>query len=393
MLQGFSATSMVLASAPAVAPAPTYPAAIERAIYDSQKDVIVVDYTVNTSGYVAFDIETNSGRKSNLNKDYRLKGKHKTEIRLNPEWSIGAYVSLMISVNGSICGGIGVPVKRKSVKINEITHDAVKNTVTVDYTTNNVDSECRLKVFVDGNSSILKFDKVVPAGSNKYSLSSSLFEENVIYRFELSCEDLKSAQNFNLYAMASGKILGVRLSGIGANDLPTIFSCDYNLSNAKEPYLCIKTPNAYGTIVKKFPINNTNGKEKTFTLTNISSVLNPNTAYTACLYDGTKDLCIYGDFNMPEAKTYVYNFTWTYLGPGTNKVCIMPSKNIHPSITQVTIKVDRYKNGMKDSYQYTASGDARKDYYFGVSGDYTYIITVSWPNGERKTIQAYICAK
>lgn len=377
----------------ASAPAPTnYPAVINSATHKPKEQVIEVNFKVNTAGTVAFSLD---GGKTNAWSQYRGTGTYTAKVPFKSTTASGM-IAITISVGGGICGGIGVPIIPidPSAAIHAINHDDAKGTVIVDYTTSNPNNEtCSLKVFVDGVNSAPIVNKVVPAGSNKYSLSSSLFKDDVDYRAELYCGSAKSTQKFKLNAKPSGYISNVTLSGIGANNLPTNFTLDYNLKNAKDPYLYIKEYNAYGKTVKKLSIYNTNGADRSVSYTNICSVLLPNTAYTACLYDGTKDLCIYHDFKMPEEKHYVYNFEWHYMGPGTNKVCIMPSKNIHPSITQVTIKVDRYKDGKKDSYQYTASGDARKDYYFGVSGDYTYIITVSWPNGERKTIQAYICAK
>ena len=80
----------------------------------------------------------------------------------------------------------------------------------------------------------------VPAGSNKQSLSASLFKDNVVYRAEMYCGNAKSSQNFKLNSKPSGYISNVTLSGKGANNLPTLFTLDYNLKNAKNPYLCIK---------------------------------------------------------------------------------------------------------------------------------------------------------
>ena len=385
--------SMLLASAPAADPAPTtYPAVIKSATHDpksnkSDKGVIKVTYTVNTAGYVAFDLETASGRKTNQNRTYRNKGTYSDEIVLKSDWSLGSYVSLMISVDGGICGGIGVPIipTKPSVKINAVTHDVAKGTVIVDYSAVNPNSEtCRLKVFVEGSSSA-KVNKVVPAGSNKYSLAASLFEEKVIYRVEVYCGSAKSVQNFTLYSEPSGYISDVKLSGNGANNLPTLFTLDYNLKNAAKPYLYIKRNNAYGAVAKTVEINNTNGVNKSISFTNICSALAEDTWYTACLYDGTKDLCIYHDFKMPKGETYIFDFECRSVS--NTQFVIIPSQKIPSSFKQVKVwvyRIDPVTNSL--SYQYTATGDPKKNYYVGVpiNTNYYYKIILEWPNGERK---------
>lgn len=106
MIQSVSASSMVLASAPWAAPAPSYPAVIKSVAYDKNDGrKVVVTFKANQSGEVSFDLDGSGQVAQNLGKTYVNKGDNTVSFELPKYWDANKACALIIKVNGGACGG------------------------------------------------------------------------------------------------------------------------------------------------------------------------------------------------------------------------------------------------------------------------------------------------
>jgi len=373
----------------ASAPAPTnYPAVINSANYDSSTNQIVVNYTVNTAGDVAFNLQTSNDVIKNLKKMYRPKGTYTIGIDLKSEWSIGAYVSLMISVGGNVCGGTGVPIPRVSVNINDVSYIAKNKTVTVKYSIYDPDSKsgnCYIRVRKNSATGLKIVEEKISSSSTAYEIPSSKFTIGAVYYVEVSCGNVKKSQNYIFDNVRSGY-----LGKVSVGDYNVTFN--YTMKNASDPYIAIKQGSKYGPVVKKIQITNTNGDYKEKSLY-YHSVLKEKTTYVAELYDGSEPLRIYSEeFTIPEKEPVIIEplcFEW-HFDEGANQIKVWCTRA--PS-SSVYIEVYNYNNGVQGSIQGHASGSSKDVHSISIpratSQGQGYIIYVS-SGSEKKSIKVHI---
>lgn len=352
MLQGFSATSMVLASAPAVAPAPSYPAVIKSATYIPETKEIKVEFIVNSGSKVSFDIETNSGPKTSLNEMNVISGhSYTTNIKLQSEWGIGLFVTVKIKVDDAICGGTGVPTKeipqpKTSVSVGEISHDAVNGIVTVNYTISNSTSGTTQIIVSNNDKGLEIYKKNVSSSLRSYQLPSSIFVKNTNYSIKIINGEGVDVQNFKITDTPSGQIKEVYFCGSEYNTSPDYAVFKYNLKDTYNPYIYIMEGERveYGPIVETIKIRNTNCVYAEAILSDCYSVLREKTTYTACLYDvqqngNERNLGIVKEFRIPTKEPIYETYPdWTF-DHYTNTLKIK-APGIWPSYIQnVTVRV------------------------------------------------------
>lgn len=305
--------SMMQASAPAAAPAPTYPAVINSA--SLKNGVVTVSFTVNSGSTVSFNLEATGkeSAKDVFTKSVSSGCSYTVSFNIPKNWEVANAV--VIKINGTPCGGANItPV---------IDPTPSPNTQTV----------------------------YPPAG----------YISNVVF-------SNKSA------------------------------SFKYNLKNANNPYLYIKEGNVYSTkIVAKVKIQNTDGNYKTCNYS-YSSVLKPNTDYSASLYDvdaqgKANDLRIYLDFKTPSNDIRVNLIEW-YFDQYTNQAVVWCNSNpIVPSDCDVTVSLYKctdstYSNASFQGSQIKNRKEEFRFYIPTIPG--YYIFRLTWPGGESEPLKVRI---
>ena len=372
-------SSMLLASTPAAAPAPTmYPAVINSATYKPEEEVVEMKFTVNTAGKVAFSLD---GGKTMAWSQNCTRGSHTANIPFKAV-AAGVY-SIVISVNGAICGGTGVRVEPIDavVNLNKISYIPKNKTVKVEYSIYNPKSEdCYVKVRKNSSTGSLIFSQKVLSSSTKLEIPSTKFKKDVVYYVEVSCGDnAKSGKKYIFDDVRSGY-----MGKVSVDDYNVKFN--YNLKNASEPYIAIKKGSKDGPIVTKFGINNTNDVNEDVSFY-YGSVLKGGTTYVADLFDGTEDLRIFSEgFTIPKKETISSDFTigW-YYNQGTKKMEVWANGD---SRWPGTVSIWIYKNNRGNlSIHDFRSGSMNQRFEIGIEWanpqNYTIIIEVA---GVRKDL-------
>lgn len=383
--------SMLMASAPAAAPVPAYPAVIEDLKYNSSNKTVTIKYTVNNAGVVSFDLETSDGVKVvDVYKKNQTRGAKSDTIQLKPEWLNGTHVAFIIKVDGKPCGGKAIePNPVTDVKVGLISYNAVDKTVTINYSVvNPVSKKSRLKIKKNGklvyNKAILFSDK------RSFLLTPSEYEfevgERIDYGIIISNGDATDGKNFKVTTNPNGYIESVNPGQKSA-------AIRYNLSNTYNPYVFILDKN--GNEVGRVKIENTNTDYKTVTY-EYSSAIKEKTAYTACLYDidakGQENpLGISKGFVTPEFyRDPIDNlqyFEWHYNDGNPAQLDIWCTSNVPSSVKKVSITVINCATGAYHEFKNVN----RNEHLFvnipqATSKSVYYVVRVEWTNGksERK---------
>jgi len=383
-LYGMSqSASMLMASAPAAAPAPEYPAKINSATHKPEEGVIEVKFTVKTAGNVAFSLDDG---KTKAWSQYCSEGGHKANVPFKTV-STGGVIPVLISVGGHTCGGTAVkiiPPVKPVAYIDNISYVLKNKTVKVEYSIYNPNSvPCFVTVRKNGSTGSQIFKQEVSKGSTMLEIPSSKFAKKKVYYVEISCgDDAKSGEKYIFDDVRSGY-----MGNVSVDDQDCTVTFDYYLKNAGEPYIAIKEGSKYGPVVKTYKVDNTNGVYKDVTFN--YNVLKRGTNYVADLFDGSEDLRIFSEeFRIPELNMVTeeeYDFEWH---PVSNtQFVIIPSKKISPYVDNLRVRVyklDPVKGSF--SYEYSAEGDPKKDYYVNVqiNTNFYYKIELVWSNGKRK---------
>lgn len=388
-LYGMSqSASMLMASAPAAAPAPEYPAKITNAYYDSANRQIVVEFTAKKAGKVTFNVETVDGYKSGLGEtDVEPDGTYKAKIPLNPEWALKEKVSVTIQfndgVNDGVCGGTGVELVDipPTVRVGYVSYNAAKNNVTVHYNVYSPNSKpAKLKVYDNATGKVV-ISKTRQddgkSGERTWLFSSSKLSKSGNYTVRVYYADRFDCQNFRIDDNIAGYVQGVYYGSSVAKFV-------YSLKGAYDPHLYINKGNDgdLGTLVKDIKIENTNGVYAEAQLNNYTSVLKLNTPYTACLYDVLKDgtkkyLGIYKDFvrSISYGTGTETHLAFDFRPDNDTHQCDVVVTSTLSYVNEVTVDVYEYNNGGTQEHHF--DGKRNEVFKFPYTPGKTYIIYVS----------------
>ena len=298
----------------ASAPAPTYPAVIKSATYNSKTNKIDVSFTVNIAGKVAFSLD---GGKTNAwsSNGSLSKGGHTANVPLKSVPPVGSVVSIVISVDGGICGGLGVyigekPQPKTSVSVGEISHDAVNKVVTVNYIISNSTSGTTEIIVRNNDKASDVYKKSVSSSLRSYQLPSSIFAKNTDYSIKVINGEGSDAQNFKITDNPAGHITEV--------------------SFCKSAY------------DKK--IRNTNGVYVNAILHDYRSILREKTTYTAYLYDiqqngKERNLGICKEFKIPTEFVKQKEYPEWHFDEGANELVIRAPQSWPKYLKNISIMV------------------------------------------------------
>lgn len=327
MIQSVSASSMVLASAPWAAPAPTYPAVLNSAAYDPNDSTKVnVSFKANQNGVVSFDLNSSVQTANDLEPTSVRAGESQTiSIKVPKGWNSCIDASIVIKFNGSGCGGTKLARKTPpppptpipgTIKGNvedvklvgcDLTEDGWPQYLSINYNLTNVPKNQTPYLFINENG-----------GKN---IAKIRITETNGYCYKTSYSDHRKNMKENTSYQA----------------------CLYLIdAQGKETYLGIHCPHPF-VMPKKMNYTYTFDCQWDPAMNQFHIVLSPNIHPL-----------------VDKVKIRVE----PYIGPG------YPSYNY---------------NG---TYQHSDSGDSKKDYYFGIPYEYSgkpYIVRVEWSNGVVRT--------
>lgn len=311
--------SLMQASAPAAAP--TYPAVINSATYNSSTRKVTVTFTVNRGSVVSFNLEA-TGKKAAQDvftkKDVKSGNTYTVSFTIPKDWSVANAV--VIKVDGSPCGGARVTPNPGPVP------DPVVN------------------------------NENGPAG----------YIESVSF--------CKSSKEYE----------------------PEYIAFKYNLKNADNPNMRIKEGGKYGKDVWQEDIDNTDGAYKNAIFKDYPSKLKEKTTYTACLYDGDKNLNIYSkDFQIPTEYVEHTLPEWTFNRPNIIRV---KAPAIWPNYIQDVIVTVYSSNASYTMTSHHCTKKGKRNEYIDIQipypsgqGDH-YIIYVTAANSSKyKTDPLKVC--
>ena len=334
----------------ASAPAPTYPAGIKSATYNSKTNKIDVSFTVNIAGKVAFSLD---GGKTNAwsSNGSLSKGGHTANVPLKSVPPVGSVVSIVISVDGGICGGLGVyigekPQPKTSVSVGEISHDAVNKVVTVNYIISNSTSGTTEIIVRNNDKASDVYKKSVSSSLRSYQLPSSIFAKNTDYSIKVINGEGSDAQNFKITDNPAGHITEVSFCKSAYDDTSEYAAFKYNLQNTYNPYIYIMegARGEYGPIVEKIKIRNTNGVYVNAILHDYRSILREKTTYTAYLYDiqqngKERNLGICKEFKIPTEFVKQKEYPEWHFDEGANELVIRAPQSWPKYLKNISIMV------------------------------------------------------
>ena len=334
----------------ASAPAPTYPAVIKSATYNSKTNKIDVSFTVNIAGKVAFSLD---GGKTNAwsSNGSLSKGGHTANVPLKSVPPVGSVVSIVISVDGGICGGLGVyigekPQPKTSVSVGEISHDAVNKVVTVNYIISNSTSGTTEIIVRNNDKASDVYKKSVSSSLRSCQLPSSIFAKNTDYSIKVINGEGSDAQNFKITDNPAGHITEVSFCKSAYDDTSEYAAFKYNLQNTYNPYIYIMegARGEYGPIVEKIKIRNTNGVYVNAILHDYRSILREKTTYTAYLYDiqqngKERNLGICKEFKIPTEFVKQKEYPEWHFDEGANELVIRAPQSWPKYLKNISIMV------------------------------------------------------
>ena len=275
------------------------------------------------------------------------KGGYTANVPLKSVPPVGSVVSIVISVDGGICGGLGVhigpkPQPKTSVSVGEISYDAINKIATVNFAVYNPASATSIiKIYENNNP---RFERSISTNSHSYQVTSSLFnfKKNIDYRIEIINGEGSGSQNFKITDNPAGHIDEVFF--VAATDYTSEYvAFKYNLKDTYNPYLVIKegVNDQYGPDVAKLKIRNTNGVYATVSLHDYRSVLRKNTYYTAYLYDGDdRNLNIKSrEFKIPTTFVKQKEYPEWHFDEGANELLIRAPQSWPKDLKNISIMV------------------------------------------------------